>query len=108
MDRPAIGEYVRHRLTVAGYAGKPLFNGSCIDMIYRGSGGVPRLINVLCHKSLLAAYGPGRKTVSPQDVRLAIEDTEGAHKLMPRWLFWPFARGEGSAIHLPASSEDES
>lgn len=107
MDRPAIGEYVRHRLTVAGHSGKDLFNGSCIEMIYRGSAGVPRLINVLCHKSLLAAYGPGRRSVSPQDVRLAIEDTEGAHKLAPRWLSWPFWRSEPSAIHLPASSEDE-
>ena len=71
--------YVSHRLGVAGYVGDRLFYRSAIDALYRASAGVPRLVNVLAHKAMLAAYGEGRHYVSAAHVRKASQDTPAAH-----------------------------
>lgn len=78
LSRREMEYYVGHRLRVAGYAGDRLFHGSAMDALYRGSGGVPRLINVLAHKAMLAAYGEGRHHVSATHVRQAARDTPSA------------------------------
>ncbi len=48
--------YIAHRLSVAGCRQRALFTPDAIKKIYRLSGGLPRLINVLCDRSLLVAY----------------------------------------------------
>ncbi len=68
--------YITHRLNVAGYQGPPLFNRRSLVALHRASRGIPRLINILCHKALLAAYGRGDITVLPVHVRMAAHDTE--------------------------------
>ncbi len=55
LDRTESGEYLRHRLRVAG-AENELFEPRAIDLIYQFSGGVPRLLNILAHRSLLVAF----------------------------------------------------
>ena len=67
--------YVGHRLRVAGYVGDRLFHRTAMDTLYRASAGVPRLVNVLAHKAMLAAYGEGRHYVSAAHVRKAAQDT---------------------------------
>lgn len=67
--------YVGHRLRVAGGAPE-LFAPASLRLLYRASGGVPRMINTLCHKSLLAAYGPGATQVQPAHAKAAVLDTE--------------------------------
>jgi len=69
--------YVGHRLQVAG-ADAELFDGKALQRLYRGSRGIPRLINILAHKSLMAAYGEGRERVGRPHVDRAIRDTEEA------------------------------
>lgn len=76
MDREAVRTYLAHRLVVAGYSGQPMFSDKAIDSLYRASRGVPRLINILAHKTLMAAYGQGAKAVRQQHVSAAIADTE--------------------------------
>ena len=44
--------YLNERLAVAGYRGEPLFAPRAIRRLVRGSGGIPRLINILAHKAL--------------------------------------------------------
>jgi len=85
MNRPGLDAYVAHRLSVAGYQGPPLFQRAALDLVHRGSGGVPRLVNILCHKALLAAYGKGAKQVSRAHVRAAIEDTASASRIGGPW-----------------------
>jgi general secretion pathway protein A len=46
-------EYVEHRLKVAGSEEADLFEDSCFPVLYRYSGGVPRLINTICDSALL-------------------------------------------------------
>jgi len=76
MERQGVAAYLSHRLRVAGYQGPVLFPSAVVRDIARISGGVPRLINVLAHKSLLVAFGEGQATVSRRHLRRAIADTE--------------------------------
>ncbi len=68
--------YIAHRLSIAGYHGQQLFFPEAVKRLHRGARGVPRLMNVLAHKSLLAAYGEGAHIVGANHVRAAIADTE--------------------------------
>ncbi|WP_428624025.1 ExeA family protein [Sedimenticola sp.] len=70
--------YVQHRTRVAGHQGDALFNDKALGWLCKGSRGIPRLINILAHKSMLAAYGEGKSKVEKGHVRRAIDDTEGA------------------------------
>lgn len=86
LNRRALGEYVQHRLCVAGYQGTALFKARAIRQLHRSSHGIPRLVNLLCHKSLLAAYGSGSLEIRCSHVRRAARDTEDILRRKPRWL----------------------
>jgi MSHA biogenesis protein MshM len=75
--------YVGHRLTVAGHAGGRLFSRRAVRQLYQASGGVPRLINILAHKSLMAAFGEGAHQVEQRHVRIAGQDTPAARHGWP-------------------------
>lgn len=91
LDQEGVGNYLRHRLHVAGHSGAPLFDAGAVRQIFRASAGTPRLVNILGHKSLMAAYGRGDDQVTKRHVRLAIRDTEGAHRSRAAW--WPLLVG---------------
>lgn len=78
LNRAAMTAYMRHRLAVAGYNGPELFSNDAIDALYRASRGIPRLINILAHKSLFAAFGAADATVKAGHVRLAVKDSPEA------------------------------
>ncbi|MFH1495912.1 MAG: AAA family ATPase [Pseudomonadota bacterium] len=78
--------YVAHRLAIAGYAGEKLFTKKAMRLLYRASGGVPRLVNILAHKGMLLAYGQGRIQVEAAHVRAAVADTPAARRLGWWWL----------------------
>jgi len=78
LGRADIERYVSHRMLLAGYTGGRLFDVGAITLLCRGSKGVPRLVNVLCHKALMLAYGQGQKVVSRKHMHAAIKDTESA------------------------------
>ena len=83
LGREEVGNYLAHRLRVAGYRGDELFAPRTVRSLHRASRGTPRLLNILAHKSLLAVYGEGRHAVLPRHVRQAVADTEGA--AAPGW-----------------------
>ena len=76
LSRPELGAYVHHRLTVAGGQGMP-FSPRVLDRLYRLSGGIPRLINVICDRALLGAYAADLKTVSPRVLEKAASEALG-------------------------------
>lgn len=78
IDEHGLEAYINHRLLVAGSNGEVRFDARAMKCLYRGSGGIPRLINILAHKALLLGYGQGTRQIKAQHVRLAIADTEGA------------------------------
>ena len=64
--------YVRHRLELAGVRDRDLFSKPALRRIFRFSGGLPRLINVLCDRSLLVAYSEDVRQVGSAEVGVAI------------------------------------
>ena len=78
MDGDQVYQYVKHRMKVAGYPGSDLFDRQCCSLLFKASKGTPRIVNVLCHKALMLAYGEGLQKISPSQVKLAIKDTEAA------------------------------
>ncbi|WP_207060648.1 ExeA family protein [Motiliproteus sp. SC1-56] len=95
LDRSGTGHYLQHRLGAAGYNGLPLFTAAASRLVYRASSGTPRLINILAHKAMMAAYGKGERSVAPARVRAAVADTEGLRlPLHSRpWVRYPAALG---------------
>lgn len=86
MTLPEVARYISHRLHVAGYHGARLFPPRTVAMLHRASRGIPRLINVLCHKVLLLCYGEGVYQVQAKHVRFAVNDTEDvALPTLQRW-----------------------
>lgn len=81
LSRRELEYYVSHRLRIAGYMGDRLFNTAALHALYRASRGVPRLINVVAHKAMLAAYGEGHHYVSAAHVRKAAGDTPSARRV---------------------------
>lgn len=86
-DKNAVGQYVNHRLAQAGYNGPALFDRSAIKLLYQATGGVPRLVNILSHKSLMSAYGQGDRVIGRGHVKRAIKDTESVS--MPKFPWLP-------------------
>ncbi len=84
--------YVRHRLRVAG-ATRDVFANGALREISRLSGGVPRLINIICDRALLGAFTEDRHVVSGSVVRRAAGEVFGK-TIQPRWLPW----ATGSAV----------
>jgi general secretion pathway protein A len=62
LTKPEVAAYVRHRLEIAG-AQRQLFPAGLMGRVYRLSGGVPRVINVLCDRALLGTYVQGKERV---------------------------------------------
>ena len=70
-------EYIDHRLTVAGQD-QPLsiFPDSVVPLIYDYTGGIPRLINILCDAAMVAAYAEDRKTITTEIIQTAIHELQ--------------------------------
>lgn len=77
--------YIEHRLKVAG-ALTDLFEPAAKRAVYRLSGGIPRIINVICDRALLGAYGAESRRVTPAIVRRAAAEVSGTKTPRGRWL----------------------
>jgi general secretion pathway protein A len=74
LDRREMREYIERRLSVAGRKETDLFADDSFDVVYRFSGGIPRLINTLCDTALLCAFADEKETVEAIDVIAAAEE----------------------------------
>ncbi len=93
LDSRGTAFYVSHRLSVAGCQ-SALFSKGALRLLEYASGGIPRLINIIAHKSLLSAFGKGLPQVTAVHLARAVADTPECHwrgKVMAwRWsLLWP-------------------
>jgi general secretion pathway protein A len=77
IGRSETEDYILHRLKVAGSTGRPTFSPTALKAIHRYSRGVPRLINAVCDKALLAGYVEGLDHLGRRQVRRAIRELEG-------------------------------
>ena len=91
LDQNEMREYVEHRLRVAGRE-DPLFADEAYPLIYRYSGGVPRLINTICDSALLVAFADEKTEIGPEEIENTAEelgwqeheDTTGEHEVLPK------------------------
>jgi len=85
MSREDLDSYIFHRLATAGHTYGTLFTNKAREILFKASNGVPRIVNILCHKALLAAYGRGEENISQKAMMLAVHDTDVAvvsHKIL--------------------------
>jgi general secretion pathway protein A len=69
--------YIHHRLTLAGANGRPRFDDDALKLIHKYSGGIPRLINAVTDKALLAGFVTQTDRLTKPILKLAIEELEG-------------------------------
>jgi general secretion pathway protein A len=77
LDEAGTADYIRHRLEVAGGAGKVGFTRGALAAVHRLAGGIPRLINLVCDRALLGGYVKGTRTIDPETVRRAAREVRG-------------------------------
>jgi len=87
-----VSSYVKHRLSVVQAPHNPFSDGT-IKLIAKMSKGVPRLINVLCDRALLGAYGRGERIVTTQVMRLAAKEVFDQPKRRLTQLHWQMILG---------------
>jgi len=100
MSREETISYVRHRLEVAGGVGKVSFTQGALRRIHRFSNGLPRLINLLCDRVLLAGFVLGRRDIDASLTKRAIGELDLGQLKGRRWYHsWGF-RGALASILL--------
>jgi general secretion pathway protein A len=77
LTRTEVGQYVHHRLQVSGAKGSPYFTNAALWRIHHYSGGIPRLVNAISDKCLLAGYVQLRDCIDFRMVGKAIRELEG-------------------------------
>ncbi|HZA95769.1 MAG TPA: AAA family ATPase, partial [Burkholderiaceae bacterium] len=77
LDQADTRAYVEHRLRFVGWSSDPEFEADAFPEIHRGTGGVPRRINSLCNRVLLAAYLNEKHVIGRADITGAIKEIAG-------------------------------
>jgi general secretion pathway protein A len=77
LSRQEVSEYVQHRLHCSGANGHPRFTPFALWRIYRYSQGIPRLVNAVCDKALLAGFVHNCEDIGYRLVGQAIRELEG-------------------------------
>ncbi|MBT3183896.1 MAG: AAA family ATPase [Nitrospina sp.] len=93
--------YIQHRLNVALGKGKVRFSRQAVEMVYRYSRGIPRMINVVADRTLLIAFTQSTKKITPKIVQLAVSDI-GNLTPIESWAdkFWKLVLPSGLAAGL--------
>jgi type II secretory pathway predicted ATPase ExeA len=68
--------YIQHRLEVAGSQGRQIFEAETYPLIFRYTGGIPRLVNTLCDTSLMAAFAQDKDVVTVDHMKAAIDELQ--------------------------------
>ena len=113
LDRREMREYIEHRLKIAGRTGDAIFHEQTFPVIYRYSGGVPRLINTLCDTSMLCAFADDKHTVDADDIEATAkelnweehEDSTGPHRQVPHLVPQPDAKDYLARIEVVDSGK---
>jgi hypothetical protein len=103
MERPETGAYVEHRLKHVGWKGDPAFDADAFDAIHAASGGIPRRVNLVCNRLMLAGYLGEKHKLGAADVRAVANEIQ--RELGPETIVNPMAPAaagvRGTAANLP-------
>ena len=88
LTRDEVSAYIAHRLAVAGGSATVTFSPAALHLVYRYSGGIPRLINLLCDRALLGGYSERTNRIMPKLIRKAADslDLKSASPRLFGWL----------------------
>ncbi|MEJ2591644.1 MAG: AAA family ATPase, partial [Candidatus Thiodiazotropha sp.] len=101
LNRQETARYIVHRLAVAGIR-EDLFSPVAMRLVHRFSGGVPRLINTICERTLLAIFSRGGSHAGPLLVWQAAREVKGYRRRRFRWGWLTAALVLAGAIGLYA------
>ncbi len=103
LSRQEVAAYVQHRLGVSGTQ-RQLFPAALMGRLYRISGGIPRIINVLCDRALLGAYVQGRERVDRATLRQAAREVfhHPASRTRPLLAVFLVSTVLAAVLYLPA------
>lgn len=101
LDLAEVQHYLRYRLQVAG-CNRPVFTDGAVKKLFMLSGGIPRLLNLLADRALLAAYSQQKALVDAVDIERASTEIlplqqQQIEKPVPRWL-WPLLAVAGIVL----------
>jgi general secretion pathway protein A len=85
LDRETVAAYVAHRLTIAGGSAAVAFTAKALHQVHRWSAGIPRLINLICDRALLAGYSVRASRITPEMVTHAAQSLEVQTPSAPRF-----------------------
>ncbi len=94
LDHDETRAYIEHRLKCAGAKGKPSFEAAAFDGIYEASGGIPRRINAVCDRLLLAGFLSGHTELTVADVAEVVREFEQENQVPSRQTAKAQANGE--------------
>jgi type II secretory pathway predicted ATPase ExeA len=108
LTRDEVSAYVSHRVTIAGGSAVVNFQPKALDVVHRRSGGIPRLVNLLCDRSLLAAYSARTSRVTAEIVEkaagsLALEEPRRSRFAWMRRRASVIATATGATVSLAVS-----
>jgi type II secretory pathway predicted ATPase ExeA len=106
LDREAVGAYVAHRLMIAGGSRSVAFTPKAIEAVHRLSAGIPRLINLICDRALLAGFSVRTRRISPEMVVHAAHSLDMQAAPAPRltWRDRPSSLLAAAAVLLLSAS----
>ncbi len=100
MDRTETHAYVEHRLKHVGWKGDPAFDAEAFDAIHGASGGIPRRVNLVCNRMMLAGYLGEKHRLGAADARSVANEIQ--KELGPEIVMNPMAAAERPATtNLP-------
>jgi general secretion pathway protein A len=114
LDKREMQEYIEHRLAIAGRTVKDLIKEDAFEVIYRYTGGVPRLINTLCDTALLCAFSEQKTVIGPADFKAAVQELNwkehelSAGSYPDRLSTAPQVKRDGHVTSIEVRSEGES
>jgi len=89
LNKQEVAQYIKHRLSIAEGV-RSLFSASAMNAIYDICGGIPRLINLVCERSLINAYNSNIAVVDKKIVLLSAQEALGEdHQITPWWQYRP-------------------
>ncbi|MDO8466134.1 MAG: AAA family ATPase [Gallionella sp.] len=89
LGKQEVAAYVQHRLVISGMQ-RQLFPAALMGKLYRLSGGIPRIVNVLCDRALLGAYVQGKERVDRATLMQAAREVFHNPAAQPRSILRPF------------------
>ena len=94
LDKEQTQAYIRHRLSIAGPGQEDLFTADACEAIFAASGGIPRIVNLLCDTALVYGYADQKRAIESSTVKemLADKEREGG------WLFGRLGRRQSHRV----------